>query len=811
MKFRSLLSLAFALAATMLFAQDVSITFNLGTSNINVDAGGIYLAGGGNFGNPGDNQMTDDDGDGIYSITITREAGFSSFYTFANGNCPGFECKESIAGQDCADPANFNDRFLPAVMNDTIINTCFGLCTDDANNCGAPPIDANVTFTVDMSDYTGNLDSVALAGNFSGWDAASNVMTDQGSGLYATTIPLATGSQYEYKFVAFDGATQLFEDLDALDGQSCVMNFGGFVNRVFTADDAEENLPTVCYQSCQACGVMPSDSVDITFNLGTSNITVDAGGIYLAGGGNFGNPGDNPMTDDDGDGVYSITIRRPIGFSSFYTFANGNCPGFECKETIAGQDCSDPNNFNDRFLPAVMTNTIINTCFGECTVDTNCGAPPIDANVTFTVDMSEYTGTLDSVALAGNFSGWDAASNVMTDQGDGLYSTTIPLVTGSQYEYKFVAFNGADQLFENLDALDGQSCVMNFGGFVNRIFTAEAAEETIPTVCFQSCQVCGFMPADSVDITFNVGTSEIDVDAAGIFIAGGGLFGDPGDFGLNDDDGDGVWSITVRREVGFGGNYTFTNGACPDYGCKEQLGGQDCADAANFNDRILPAVMNDTIISTCFGECIEGTTCTPIVLNMVTFRVNVADIMDPITSVSLAGTFNGFDASANPMTDDDGDMIYEVTVGMTAGQQDYKFVVNGTFEEFAEATDGCTMAFGEFINRVVDVTGGDQDVATVCFESCEDCSINTIDLDVYGVAFELYPTVARDHLFLNLNQPAGKESTLDILNTSGQVLQTLSLRGSQQRQIDVTSLPSGFYFARLQHADAVGVKRIVKQ
>ncbi len=809
MKFRSLLSLAFALATTMLFAQDVSITFNLGTSNIDVDAGGIYLAGGGNFGNPGDNEMTDDDGDGIYSITITKEVGFSSFYTFANGNCPGFECKESIAGQACADPNNFNDRFLPAVMNDTIINTCFALCTDDTN-CGAPPVDANITFTVDMNEYAVAVDSMALAGNFNGWAAAANPMTSLGDSLYSVTIPLASGSQYEYKFVAFSGGAETFEALDPLDGQSCVMNFGGFVNRIFTAQTTDATLPTVCFQSCQACGVMPSDSVDVTFNLGTSNIDVDAGGIYLAGGGNFGNPGDNPMTDDDGDGVYSITIRRPIGFSSFYTFANGNCPGFECKESIAGQDCADPANFNDRFLPAVMADTVINTCFGECTIDTNCGAPPIDANVTFTVDMNEYSVAVDSMALAGNFNGWTAAANPMTSLGDSLYSVTIPLATGSQYEYKFVAFSGGVETFETLDPLDGQSCVMNFGGFVNRIFTPQGVEETIPTVCFQSCQACGFMPVDSVDITFNVGTSEIDVDAAGIFIAGGGLFGNPGDFALNDDDGDGVWSITVRREVGFGGNYTFTNGACPDYGCKEDIAGQTCADAGNFNDRILPAVMNDTIINTCFGECIDGTTCTPIVLNMVTFRVNVADIMDPITSVSLAGTFNGWDAGATPMTDDDGDMIYEVTVEMTGGQKDYKFVVNGTFEEFTEATDGCTMAFGEFINRIVDVTGGDQDVATVCFESCEDCSVNTIDLNAYGVAFDLYPTVAKDRLFLNLNQPAGEESTLDILNASGQVLQTLNLRGSQQRQIDVTGLASGFYFARLQHADAVGVKRFVK-
>ena len=42
-------------------------------------------------------------------------------------------------------------------------------------------------------------------------------------------------------------------------------------------------------------------------------------------------PGDNQMTDDDGDGIYSITVKARL--DSHYTFTNGACGDWSCKET----------------------------------------------------------------------------------------------------------------------------------------------------------------------------------------------------------------------------------------------------------------------------------------------------------------------------------------------------------------------------------------------------------------------------------------------------------------------------------------------
>jgi cyclomaltodextrinase len=71
----------------------------------------------------------------------------------------------------------------------------------------------------------------------------------------------------------------------------------------------------------------------------------------------------------------------------------------------------------------------------------------------------------------------------------------------------------------------------------------------------------------------------------------------------------------------------------------------------------------------------------------VTFRFQ--PVIGGVSAVSVAGTFNAWNATANPMTDTDGDGIYEAVVEIPDGAQAYKYVVNGDqwfTDEFAPAT-----------------------------------------------------------------------------------------------------------------------------
>lgn len=352
------------------FGQDsVSITFHVNMSMFTVDSTGVFIAGGTGFGAPGDNEMLDPDGDGVYSITLSRPDSFSSHYTFLNGNCSDWSCKENITGQACADPNNFNDRFIAVGVNDTSVSTCFQLCTDNTT-CSAP------------------------------------------------------------------------------------------------------------------------DSVDVTFNVNMSMFTVDSTGVYIAGGAGFGGPGDNQLLDPDGDGVYSITLSRPAGFASHYTFLNGNCSDWSCKENISGQSCADPNNFNDRFIALGVNDTTVNTCFEECTDDTNCSVPNPPVNVTFRVSMAGVTVDPAGVIVTGNFEGWSGSIQMDDSNNDMIYEYTASIAQNTVVEWKFL--NGAWANEESFDPATADSaCTMTTDIFTNRVFTTGDTDTVLTAFCFDTCDDCG--------------------------------------------------------------------------------------------------------------------------------------------------------------------------------------------------------------------------------------------------------------------------------------------------------------------------------
>ena len=636
--------------------DSVDITFLVNTASITVDPTGIFLAGGGNFGNPGDNPMADPDGDGIYEITVRKPEGFSSFYIFTNGNS-GWGAKENLAGLPCGDPANFNDRTLPAVWSDTTLMTCYETCASDT-----------------------------------------------------------------------------------------------------------------------VCPTAPLDSVDITFLVNTANITVDPTGIFLAGGGNFGNPGDNPMTDTDGDGVWEITVRKPEGFSSFYIFTNGNS-GWNAKENLAGLPCGDPNNFNDRTLPGVWSDTTLMTCYETCATDTVCATPlakpdlpitfqdtntinhaigpfggnsshmvvdPTDPNNTVlqsikTTGAQTWAGTTmgsGGLANAVPFTAteqkmsvrvWSPDANTpillkVEDAANGAISSEVQVnttVAGAWETLVFDFANGTPAL--NLtNTYDKVSIFFDFGntGTGKKYYNDDVmmANPVTPT-------------PDSVDITFLVNTANIAVDPTGVFLAGGGNFGNPGDNPMADPDGDGIYEITVRKPEGFSSFYIFTNGSA-SWNNKEDLSGLPCADPNNFNDRTLPGVWSDTTLLTCYETCATDTVCpAPPAMVDITLNVDMSQYVGSFTTPYVSGNFNGWSGTANPMTDQ-GNGIWATTITFPSLDSiEYKFQVDDwNDEETFVGGEPCTKTTGAFTNRFLAFGASNMVVPAVCWESCAACVPTSVDV-----------------------------------------------------------------------------------
>ena len=60
-----------------------------------------------------------------------------------------------------------------------------------------------------------------------------------------------------------------------------------------------------------------------------------------------------------------------------------------------------------------------------------------------------------------------------------------------------------------------------------------------------------------------------------------------------------------------------------------------------------------------------------------TFRFDAKGLPEKPKAVGLAGSFNGWSAVATPMSDADGDGVYEAELKLADGVHFYKFVVNG--------------------------------------------------------------------------------------------------------------------------------------
>ena len=161
-------------------------------------------------------------------------------------------------------------------------------------------------------------------------------------------------------------------------------------------------------------------------------------------------------------------------------------------------------------------------------------------------------------------------------------------------------------------------------------------------------------PAEpTTDVTFTVNTANIEVGANGMYL-GGGVFGTANAHAMTDADADGTWEVTVTLDEGTAGNYIFLNSPndAGDWGAKEDLEGQECGDAANFNDRILAAVgADDYTLQHCFGNCYIDGTCGPVgpcdsalaLTPGTTQTGNTADFGDLFDDSTCLGSYDGGD------------------------------------------------------------------------------------------------------------------------------------------------------------------------
>lgn len=223
-----------------------------------------------------------------------------------------------------------------------------------------------------------------------------------------------------------------------------------------------------------------------------------------------------------------------------------------------------------------------------------------------------------------------------------------------------------------------------------------------------------------VDVTFQVDMSEQTVSPEGVSVAGdfledAGLGSNwtPGEILLTEG-APGIYSVTVQLNAGTWA-YKFINGT--DW---EQVSGT-CV--VGGNRQVIVDADPVELDLVCFGSC---TICAPPEVE-VTFRVNMANVgeISPL-GVHIAGSFQ--DPQWQPGDTEmtlESDAVYSYTTMLPEGGYfEYKFINGNDWGMDENVPGGCNQNG----NRYLTVPAGGVSLDPVCFASCVNCAVPTVEV-----------------------------------------------------------------------------------
>ena len=508
----------FAMITVQTFAQ-VAVTLMVDMGEQVVSSDGVHVAGEFQGWDPAATALADDDMDGVWEITLDLPSGTHE-YKFINGM--GWDFAEDVPPTCQVEVAGNDNRFLTIEEDATEVSSliCFASCAA----CGMSTIRMRVDMGVEEAVSP---NGVHVAGNFQDWDPAANALTDANEdGIWEAMLSFNADSieegQLVYKFINGNAWTNPNEDLTGSDCED------GFGNRVHPLDDLNMVLygdsstgAAPCFNNCGTCVA----ATYVTFRVDmTTQETVSVNGVHIAGSFQGWSPGANPLSDDDGDGIWEAVLPVSAGDIQF-KFINGNDwsgngDGNIDNELVVG-DCAAEGSDN-RFLSVGTEDLVYEVCYNSC--DAFCVENPDDADVTFRVDMSEEELNASGVWVIGNFTdpNWQMGALQLTDDdNNGVFEATANISGSSTVLYKFVngdpssGDEGVDyfeesgvQLDENNEEIatfetDGCGLPNGIGAF-NRIHERSGEAEILESVCFNKCSTCIVNVSELSDSDFDV-------------------------------------------------------------------------------------------------------------------------------------------------------------------------------------------------------------------------------------------------------------------------------------------------------------------
>ena len=552
--------------------------------------------------------------------------------------------------------------------------------------------------------------------------------------------------------------------------------------------------------------------IAVTLQVDMSNETVSADGVHVAGSFQGWDPAATPMTDDDMDNVYEVVLDLAAGMHEF-KFING--AGWDYAEDVPPTCQVEVLGNDNRFLILSETDTeaSVHVCFASCAA---CGM----SAVRFRVDMNlESAVSPNGVHVAGNFQGWEPSTTSLTDDNDdGIWEAIVPLDTAGLegvLNFKFVNGNAWPNPNENIT---DEACSDGVGNRVltisdqNMVLFGDVATGGAP--CYNACGTC----STPTEVTFRVDmTTQETVSVNGVHVAGSFQGWSANATPLNDDDGDGIWEVTlgiVAADIQFkfiNGNDWSGNG---DGNVDNELIVGDCA-AEGSDNRALTVGDEAIVYEVCYNSCESGCVENPDPAD-VTFRVEMTEEEVSASGVWVIGNFTSpnWQMGALQMTDDDVNGVYEITANVSGGTTIlYKFVngdpstgdngVDYTEESGIQLdvdnneitnfeVDGCGLAngFGAY-NRIHERDGTAEILDAVCFNKCSTCVVSVIEQ--LGFVVAAYPNPFNETLTVQFDSQ-NEVNLIRILDVSGREVKSLQInRGTQQLELNTSSWRTGMY------------------
>jgi hypothetical protein len=190
----------------------------------------------------------------------------------------------------------------------------------------------------------------------------------------------------------------------------------------------------------------------------------------------------------------------------------------------------------------------------------------------------------------------------------------------------------------------------------------------------------------------------------------------------------------------------------------------------------------------------------------VTFKVDMSQLSDPFNIPELNGTFNNWCGDCNPMSDANGDEIWEVTLSLNVGDTiEYKFSAdNWTYQETLDPNENCTNGLSNFTNRMFIVGSSNIVLDDVCWGSCSPCATDLENINSYQV--NIYPNPSSEEIFIS---SISNIKHLEIINSMGQNVFQKTLESSKFN-LNISDFDTGYYIIKVVFEDKVSIVNFIK-